>query len=164
MGGGVSGGAFRVLREGELCIEEGAWGLHVTPSFPRLGSIFKYPEYGRMAGVGVQNTGGRVGPGRWAGPCKDALSACGGVSPGPGASVGRSCSSSPGARRPAPLSGAGGSEEPSHKVGRGEVSGAGGGALGRGSFPEAPGGASGWCRERGRGLQGTLDRSPSLPG
>lgn len=129
--GGAGGGASA----GELCIEEGAWGLHVTPSFPRLGPIFKYPEHGSMAGVG---------PGWWAGPCKDVLSACGlrlwagGVSPGPGASVGPNCSSSPG-QRPAPLCGAGGSEEPSRKVGRGEVSGAGGGALGRVSFPEAPG-------------------------
>ena len=48
-----------MLREGELCIEEGAWGLHMTPSFPRLGSIFKYPEYGSMAGMGgrIQEAG-----------------------------------------------------------------------------------------------------------
>lgn len=62
--GGVGGGASA----GELCIEEGAWSLHLTPSFPRLGPIFKYPEHGSMAGVG---------PRRWAGPCKDVLSACG---------------------------------------------------------------------------------------
>lgn len=155
--GGVGGGASA----GELCIEEGAWSLPVTPSFPRLGPIFKYPEPGSMAGVG---------PGRWAGLCKDVVSACG-LRPAPCACGRASSPQAPGPRwdrtavplpgwRPAPLCGAG----RSRKVGRGEVSRAGGGALGRVSFPEAPGGGSGRCRERGRGLQGTLDQSPSLPG
>lgn len=64
-----------MLREGELCAEAGPWGLRVTPSFPRLGSIFTY-----LSSTDSPEDG--WGGGGWgARRCTDALFMCGVASP-----------------------------------------------------------------------------------